>query len=490
MTDVCLILEGTYPFVSGGVATWIHQLVTSMKDVRFSILSISPFPNPHREYKYKMPPNVLDIQDVYLHDAKNHGSFSSAARRIEAVEQLEKIHRSISAGKLDAFSDVLPILRDEKTALSLADAFESEECWHLMTKFYEEYAEDVSFLDYFWTCRSIFLPLVNTMRCSLPPARLYHVVSTGYAGLLASIAKNTQDAGVILTEHGVYTHERLLEISQATWIYSPHKERFRVQQELSYFKRVWLGFFELLGKLTYRNADKIITLYEGNKIKQIASGAPPEKISIIPNGIDIEKYRNMPTKSPSGREKTVAFVGRVVPIKDVKTFLHAAKMILKTHKHIEFLVIGPTDEEHEYYEECLELAKSLHLGGKLKFMGALDMSEWYPKLDLIVLTSLSEAQPYVVMEANAIGLPVVATNVGACREMLEGRAEEDRALGPSGIITGVAHPEETADAIKKILDDPDLWSAMSAAGRERSARLYDQDDLISKYLNLYEKMMR
>ena len=76
MIDVCLILEGTYPFVSGGVATWIHQLVSAMTDVRFSILSISPYPNPRREYKFAIPPNVVDIQDVYLHHTVDHGDCS------------------------------------------------------------------------------------------------------------------------------------------------------------------------------------------------------------------------------------------------------------------------------------------------------------------------------------------------------------------------------------------------------------------------------
>ncbi|MFH2202690.1 MAG: GT4 family glycosyltransferase PelF [Elusimicrobiota bacterium] len=490
MTDVCLILEGTYPFVSGGVATWIHQLITAMPDIRFSILSISPFPNPHREYKYKLPANVTDIQDVFLHDIKNRGRYSSRGDRRRTVERLREVQDKLLAGDLDVFPELLPLFRDKGKGLSFVDTFEAEETWEHLTQVYERYAEDVSFLDYFWTTRSIILPLLNTMQCSLPPARLYHVVSTGYAGLLACIAKHTQDAGVLLTEHGVYTHERLLEISQATWIYTPHRERFRVQQELSYFKRVWLGFFELLGKLTYRNADEIITLFEGNKLKQIAAGAPPEKISIIHNGIDLAYYANIPLKSQASRKKTVAFIGRVVNIKDVKTFLHMAKIVHHARPATKFLVIGPTDEEPDYTQECRDLVRTLGVEGFVSFLGKVDMKDWYSQIDLVVLTSLSEAQPYVILEASAVGIPVVATDVGACREMLEGREGDDRLLGPSGLLTGVAHPEETADAVVKLLDDPELWSAMSEAGRSRVAHFYDQDDLISKYLNIYERMMR
>ncbi|MBI4346298.1 MAG: GT4 family glycosyltransferase PelF, partial [Elusimicrobia bacterium] len=144
----------------------------------------------------------------------------------------------------------------------------------------------------------------------------------------------------------------------------------------------------------------------------------------------------------------------------------------------------------EYTEECRDLIRGLGLESRLKIVGKVDMRDWYSKIDLVVLTSLSEAQPYVLLEANAIGLPVVATDVGACREMLEGRTPDDRRIGPSGILTGVAHPEETARAVVRLLTDSTLWNAMSEAGRARTRTFYDQADLISKYLNLYEHMMR
>jgi glycosyltransferase involved in cell wall biosynthesis len=490
MTDVCLILEGTYPFVSGGVSTWIHQLISEMSDLRFSILYISAQENPHRQYKYRLPSNVLDIQDLYLQAPIDFGPSSAPRRRRQSIESLSTVQDALFAGRLDAFRDLLPLLRDPETALTFHDIFRSEEAWDLLTKNYARYGEDVSFLDYFWTFRSIFLPLLNTLRCPLPPARLYHTVSTGYAGLLASIAQSTQDAGVLLTEHGVYTHERQLEIAQAAWIYSPHQERFRVRGELSFFKRLWIGFFELLGKLAYHHSDRIITLFEGNKIKQLVAGAPADKISIIPNGIDVEYYRKLTVKPQKDGHKTVAFIGRVVSIKDVKTFLHAAKIVASARPGTEFLVIGPTDEEPQYTQECRDLVRGLGLDARVKFTGKVDMSAWYQRLDLVVLTSLSEAQPYVILEANAVGIPVVTPNVGACREMIEGITDEDRQIGPSGLLTGVANPEETASAILRLLSEPAVWNAMSEAGRARTMQFYDQNDLISRYLNLYEQMMR
>lgn len=490
MSDVCLILEGTYPFVSGGVSTWIHQLVTAMPDIRFSIVHISPYPNPRREFKYRLPPNVVSLQDLYLHEPIVRGPKSSGTHRRRALGIIAAVHEDLFAGRFDAFAKALPFFRDPKEALSFDDLFVSEDFWNTLLRFYQTSGEEVSFLDFFWTSRSIYLPLIKTLQCPLPPARLYHTVSTGYAGVLASVARVTQDAGMLLTEHGVYTHERLLEISQSTWIYTPQRDRFRVQRELSYFKRFWLGFFDIMGRLTYHNANSIITLYEGNRVKQIMAGAPPERVSIIPNGIDLDHYRQIPLKAQASEEKTVAFVGRIVPIKDVKTFLHAAHIVLKRRPNTRFQILGPVDEEPEYTKECHELVGVLRLGEAVKFLGKVDLKEHYGHFDLVVLTSLSEAQPYAILEANAVGIPVVASDVGACRELVVGRTPDDKAIGPSGLLTSVSDPDATADAILRLLSDPGLWNAMSEAGRTRTGRYYDQNDLISKYLNLYEQMMR
>ncbi len=489
MTDICLILEGTYPYTAGGVSTWIHQLVSAMSDLRFSVLHIAALPNSRREFKYRMPPNILDIDDLYLHGALELTKMSPRRRRVKALDALEGLHEALVAENFDAFADVLPYLRGPD-ALTPGDLFQSVEAWALITKFYTRYGEDASFLDFFWTFRSMYQPLLSTLQCPLPPARLYHTVSTGYAGLLSAVARATQDASVVLTEHGVYTYERQLEISQATWIYTPHQERFRVQRSLSFFKRLWLGLFGLLGKMSYRHADRIITLFEGNRLKQIAAGAPPEKITIIPNGIDVQYYHDITLKAQKGGARTVAFIGRVVPIKDVKTFVHAAKVVSAEMPNVEFLILGPTDEEPEYTEECRDLIRGLGLEDKVKMVGKVDMRDWYSRIDLVVLTSLSEAQPYVLLEANAIGAPVVATDGGACREMLEGRTPEDKRIGPSGLLTGVAHPDETALAMMRLLTEPQLWNQMSEAGRARTRTFYDQADLISRYLNLYEHMMR
>ena len=103
----------------------------------------------------------------------------------------------------------------------------------------------------------------------------------------------------------------------------------------------------------------------------------------------------------------------------------------------------------------------------------------------MVLTSISEGQPLTILEAGCAGVPTVATDVGACRELLEGGAADDKALGPGGLITGVGTPSETAAAILRLLRDPALRQSMAAAAAKRTETIYKQSSVIDRYRTIY-----
>lgn len=483
MIDVCLLLEGTYPYVAGGVSTWVHQLVGAMKDLRFGIVYIAPHSDPTRRFKYDLPPQVLYLKEVNLHD---YDLEADAVRRPKAADfsVVEDFYTRALHGDYASFRKFAGLFRGAGKCLDAPTVFSAKETWDILTRFYDERCPGVSFLDYFWTWRGTHLPLLQILRTELPPAKIYHAVSTGYAGLLGAVAK-LDGRKFLLTEHGIYTHERALEISQATWIYERQKGGFRAASELSFFKKWWISIFNAMSRIAYDHADAIFTLYEGNRLRQVLEGAAPEKITVVPNGIDVRDYLSISRRR--GPEPKIGLIGRVVPIKDVKTYIYAARLVLQKIPEATFFIIGPTDEEEDYVAECRSLVESLGLESKVTFTGRVDVRGQYSILDIVVLTSVSEAQPYVILEANVVGVPVVATDVGACREMLEGRTPEDRSLGPSGIVTEVANPDATAAAIIKLLCEPLVYDAYAEAGRERVVRYYDQDDLLSRYLNVYEK---
>ncbi len=487
-TDVCLILEGTYPFVHGGVSSWVHKLVTSLSDVKFSIIHVSATGDIIKTPKYELPDNILEFKEVFIHDfinekGRTHGS------KDNAWKTLSKFYNGIAKGDFSSFHEVYDnVINLNKRSLNTNDLMFSKKSWKLMTELYNKYAGGVSFVDFYWTMRFIHRPIVGLLRTEIPDADLYHTVCTGYAGLLGILAKIKNNKPLLLTEHGIYTYERKIEISNAKWIHSDEEPSLRASRTLGFFKDAWIKKFEILSRLTYDYADKIITLFEGNKRMQMEYGARPEKISVVSNGVDIDA--NLPLTAKERRHtNNIGFVGRVVSIKDVKTLIRAMKVVKDSIPDAILYVMGSGDEEPEYFEECKVLSEMLGLEDGIIFTENVDVKDYYPNLDIVVLTSISEAQPLSLLEAMSYGIPVVASDVGACRELVLGKDEEDANLGPSGKITNVGNAYETANAIIETLKNKELWEQFSASGVKRVKKYYKNDSVIDSYRDMYESFL-
>jgi glycosyltransferase involved in cell wall biosynthesis len=490
MTDVCLILEGTYPYVVGGVSTWIHNLISELRDISFSILFVSTTGDIVRQAQYELPPNIEQFEEVFIRDfiVKKEKTFGA---KKEAWEKLGKFYNELADDNIDGFEEMYRLLfSPTQRRLNTHDLIFSKQSWNFLTKIYQEKCPDVSFIDFYWATRFMHLPLFQLFEAQIPPARVYHTACTGYAGLLGVLAKMKYGAPLMLTEHGIYTHERKMEIARAKWIYTPEQEVLRPQRSLGFFKELWIKKFELISKLTYKYADQIITLSKDNRKIQILSGAPSEKSIVIPNGIKLDLLnKSMTVKHIEDGVPTVALVGRVVPIKDIKTFIRACKVVSEKMPEARFYVIGPTDEDEKYYQECQKLTELLGLKDFLAFTGHVDMEEYYPKIDLMVLTSVSEAQPLSVLESMALGIPIVASDVGACREMITGSGKEDKSIGNAGIVTKVGSPSDTAQAIIDLLQNDSLRAKASKVGKDRMKKYYHFEELIDQYRDLYTRFM-
>ncbi|MFQ5603951.1 MAG: GT4 family glycosyltransferase PelF [bacterium] len=490
-TDICLLLEGTYPFVAGGVSSWVHSLVTSLNEYTFSLAVILPDQTTAREYKYSIPENIKEIRPIFLHDLQLPHEHQNRLQK-QAWHEIDEFHFCpVNSNKYELFESIFHNFFNANTrGLAPEQMADHKQAWEILSRLYREKAPDASFIDYFWTYRFIHYPIFKILISELPPARVYHTVSTGYAGLLGVAAKLKYQRPLILTEHGIYTRERRIEISRADWIYEKDRQQMKVRKSQSRFKDLWNRMFTSLSRLCYEYSDVIITLFSGNQKYQMEDGADPGKSLIIANGIDIEQFKNL-KRAPKAdsKEFVIGFMGRVVSIKDVKTFIRACKAVADVVPKLKVYVMGPTDEEESYYEECVQLTAFLGLKNILQFTGKVDVCEYYPKIDLLVLTSISEAQPLVILEANCMGIPVVATDVGACRELLYGSTEEDRALGKSGLIAGITNADEIARAIIRIWKSKDLRTKMGQVGKRRVAQFYNKSDLDNQYRKLYRQFI-
>jgi glycosyltransferase involved in cell wall biosynthesis len=475
---VCLIAEGSYPYVTGGVGKWTHDLIGALPDVEFTVIALWPTDDPEPEPRYPTPANVRELRTSFV--LTPHEAQPKTAK--DQFPRIEEFHHAIKKGDVCPFAKIDARLSPELLRKEPA-------AWKLITKLYQDYAPPgTSFPDYFWTWQATHLPLFNVLTAPLCDADVVHAISTGYAGGLAALHKAQLRIPLLTTEHGLYTRERAQEIWDAEWI--PGEEEADARRSGNFFKGWWNRMFQSLEKITYGYSDAVVSLFEANRKYQIGRGAPAERTLVIPNGIDLALYESTRRKRrPSGKYH-IGLVGRVVPIKDIKTFLNACKIVADRlgPSRVEISVIGPVDEDPAYAAQCAEMIRAFGLESVVRLVGKTDPRPYYETLDVTVLTSLSEGQPMVVLESLACGIPVVSTDVGSCRELLQGRPGEDRNLGDAGLITGLADPEATAHALLELEDDPDRRASMGRIGRRRVEQSYRLDQVRDAYRDLYRRL--
>ena len=485
IADICLLLEGTYPYVLGGVSSWVHDLIQAQAPKTFALVSIVPDDSP-RKPVFQVPANVVAWTHISLK------TLPDAQYRTQGTDNLPQrlapaLNSMFQGGGLAEFFEVLRILTPFRGQLGQAVLLDSPAAWQALMEMYGNGYDHTSFIDYFWTWRALLTGFYATALADLPPAKCYHAISTGYAGLLAARATIETGRPALLTEHGIYTNERRIEISLADWLHDPGSLSLGAEVQLKGLKALWISAFSAYARITYEGCEAITTLYRGNQDMQRRDGAPAERLTIIPNGVNYARFSALP-RAPAERP-TIALIGRVVPIKDIKTFIRTAAILRQDIPALRALIMGPDDEDPDYAKECRALVQHLNVQDTVHLTGRVKLDDYLPQIDVNVLTSVSEAQPLVVLEAGAAGVPSVSTDVGCCRELILGTPDESPHFGPGGAIVPVASPMATASALKTLLQDQ---GALISAGKALQARVkahYNKPDIDRRYAELYDRAL-
>lgn len=484
--DVCLLLEGTYPFERGGVSVWVEALLKAQSHLTFHVVAIVADLSG-REMPYELPPNVVSLTKIMLHESPTKWKDSAALDQL--VAQLEApLCRLLQSGDRADLTEIVDLVGHSHGLATRANLLNSEAAWRMILNAYRKLMPQVPFLDFFWSWRSLVSGLFAVLLADIPPARVYHSISTGYAGLLLARLSRETKKPALLTEHGIYNNERRIEIATAEWLRYNKIEPFNLERGLPDLRDFWIGAFEGYARASYQSCEQIITLFAANQTLQKRDGAPAERLRIIPNGVEINEAGPVASASEV-HPPTVAFIGRTVPIKDTKTFIRAFSLLLENLPPARALVLGSIDQDPEYFRECQEMVTYLGLVDKIEFQGVVRLTEWYPRIDVIVMTSVSEAQPLVLLEAAIAGIPCVASDVGSCRDILLGHPDEYPKIGPSGIITPPATPSATAQAMASLLSNPARRAEYATAARERVKRYYNKARTDRAYRELYEAFL-
>lgn len=495
--DVTLLLEDTHPCAGGELSGWVQQHLQGLPELRFSVVYLGtrqPAGEALRS-RYALPENVVHLDCHYLLKPAPPGRPRSCPGDRQAFAQSEALHdylRQPEGPLPDGFLREFFAGFGSRAAITHGDFLFSEAAWECIRDRYQRHCTEPSFADYFQTVRAMHAPLFELARIAarLPHSRLYHALSTGYAGLLGAMLHHRHGHPLVLTEHGAGARERRLDPAAADgrvaeWM----RHGGHAGAETGYLRRMWVRYFEGLGRLAYGAAGTIVASHEEQRQRQARDGADPRRTRIIPAGVDLRRFQPLRRQRPAEVPKVLGLLGRVAPGKDVKTFIRAMRAVCEKLPAAEGWIVGPADEERAYARECQELVAALGLAGRVRFLGPRKVDEVLPQLGLLVLTSIGEALPLVLLQGFASGLPAVATDVGPCRELLGGGAPADRALGRAGALVPVADPEAVARAALALLLDPLSWRNAQEAATQRVLRYYDHRDGIQRYRGIYEKAL-
>jgi glycosyltransferase involved in cell wall biosynthesis len=256
-----------------------------------------------------------------------------------------------------------------------------------------------------------------------------------------------------------------------------------------YFGPTKTRFFILLEQVTSRITDTVLTLTEGlrRELADTYKVARPEKITVLPLGLDLAPFANAPRKSGAFRAAwgipsdvpLIGVVGRFVPVKNHALFLEAAAKIHAIRPDVRFVMIG----DGELRDDLERQIDRLGLRGFITLTGwQRDLPQAYADMDVMVISSVNEGTPVTVIEALAAGCPVVATAVGGLPDLLEG--------GRFGQLTPSGDAEALAQALLNTLKTPpDVREAQRAMiDRYGIGRLID--DLTALYRGLLAKKGR
>ncbi len=245
---ICLLTERSYPYVVGGVSSWVQMLMEGLPEHEFLICSIGAEAKDRGKYKYKFPENCVGIREEFLDDILSSRASCMKEGSLSPSEK-EALYDLVTGDKEIPFIDLVEIFHYGRKTSSPLDIFMSSDFFDIIQRVYEEKYCYLPFTDFFWTLRSMFLPLFYLLQQDLPEADVYHSVSTGYCGIIGGMAATVCRKPFMITEHVTCSREREEEIIKSDWVKGD-------------FKTLWIRYFYRLARLAYEMADHVYTLFE------------------------------------------------------------------------------------------------------------------------------------------------------------------------------------------------------------------------------------
>ncbi len=213
-------------------------------------------------------------------------------------------------------------------------------------------------------------------------------------------------------------------------------------------------------------------------------GVHTQNVRLIPRSVDLEKFKFRPR--PQGRSSVVvSIIGRITPLKGHIFFLQAMAKVIRLMPFVKVRIIGDSpDNKHDYKDNLILLTRRLGIAENVAFMGnRSDIPQLINESDVLVLATVTqEAFGRVLIEAQAVGVPVVATKVGGVVNVVEHEK--------TGLLVLPKDPDGMATAVVRLLNDHKLTDAMIVEARRQVEEKYTIEQMASKTLAVYDEVRR
>lgn len=256
-------------------------------------------------------------------------------------------------------------------------------------------------------------------------------------------------------------------------------ERFRSLCLFPGIHRQGTAVHERLLTLIARRADAFIVLTTAGQRELVLAGMRPERCYVVPNGIEVERFRTVTRRPPTTGAQRLISVARLVHQKGLDVLIQALPRIRAAIGNVTLAVLGDGPER----DRLTTLATHLGIGESVRFEGVVpDVAPHLAAADAFVLPSRFEGLPLALLEAMAAGVPVIATAVDGNTDVVS--------HGINGLLVPPDDPTRLADAVTRVLADPDEAERIGAHARQTVQKRYSAETMIEATLSAYRAVLQ
>lgn len=237
-----------------------------------------------------------------------------------------------------------------------------------------------------------------------------------------------------------------------------------------------------------KRVKKVVVLNENLKRRLVKEkGIEGERITVIPNGVDVNKFSNFVVDEEfkekyNVNEPTILFVGTITPRKGVEYLVKAAKILKEEGYKSKFILVGSTSVDPEFVREIRRYVDIYRLDISITgFIPYEDLMKLYLSCDIFVLPSFEEGDPLALKDALAAGKPLIGTKVGGIPMQVRD--------GWNGFLVEPGNEKQLAEKIRYLIENREERKKMGRNSRKLAEEKFDWNKITERYLKVYEEVL-